>query len=53
MQMPRGAVVTGSSSGIEFETSLTLAENNFRTYATTNLGKTLYCYLIDYLVFVE
>jgi NADP-dependent 3-hydroxy acid dehydrogenase YdfG len=28
------ALVTGSSSGIELETSLTLAENNFRTYAT-------------------
>ena len=28
------AVVTGSSSGIGLETSLTLAENNFRTYAT-------------------
>jgi NAD(P)-dependent dehydrogenase (short-subunit alcohol dehydrogenase family) len=34
------AVVTGSSSGIGFETSLTLAENNFRTYATMrNLDK--------------
>lgn len=28
------AVVTGSSSGIGLETSLTLAENNFKTYAT-------------------
>ena len=28
------ALVTGSSSGIGLETSLTLAENNFRTYAT-------------------
>jgi len=28
------AVVTGSSSGIGLETSLTLAENNFITYAT-------------------
>jgi NAD(P)-dependent dehydrogenase (short-subunit alcohol dehydrogenase family) len=27
-------VVTGSSSGIGLETSLTLAENNFITYAT-------------------
>jgi NAD(P)-dependent dehydrogenase (short-subunit alcohol dehydrogenase family) len=28
------AVVTGSSSGIGFETSLILAKNGFRTYAT-------------------
>jgi NAD(P)-dependent dehydrogenase (short-subunit alcohol dehydrogenase family) len=28
------ALVTGSSSGIGLETSLTLAENKFRTYAT-------------------
>jgi NAD(P)-dependent dehydrogenase (short-subunit alcohol dehydrogenase family) len=28
------AVVTGSSSGIGFETSLVLARNNFRPYAT-------------------
>jgi NAD(P)-dependent dehydrogenase (short-subunit alcohol dehydrogenase family) len=28
------AVVTGSSSGIGFETSLTLARNGFHTYAT-------------------
>src|SRR5215204_4080070 len=28
------AVVTGSSSGIGFETSLLLAKNGFRTYAT-------------------
>jgi NAD(P)-dependent dehydrogenase (short-subunit alcohol dehydrogenase family) len=28
------ALVTGSSSGIGLEISLTLAENNFRTYAT-------------------
>ena len=34
------AVVTGSSSGIGLETSLILAENNFRTYATMrNLDK--------------
>jgi NAD(P)-dependent dehydrogenase (short-subunit alcohol dehydrogenase family) len=34
------ALVTGSSSGIGLETSLTLAENNFRTYATMrNLNK--------------
>ena len=34
------AVVTGSSSGIGLKTSLTLAENNFRTYATMrNLDK--------------
>ena len=35
--MPNGrevAVVTGSSSGIGFETSLTLARNGFYTYAT-------------------
>jgi NAD(P)-dependent dehydrogenase (short-subunit alcohol dehydrogenase family) len=28
------AVVTGSSSGIGYETSLTLARNGFHTYAT-------------------
>jgi NAD(P)-dependent dehydrogenase (short-subunit alcohol dehydrogenase family) len=34
------AIVTGSSSGIGLETSLTLAENNFTTYATMrNLDK--------------
>src|SRR5947208_15598115 len=34
------AVVTGSSTGIGFETSLTLARNGFVTYATMrNLGK--------------
>jgi NAD(P)-dependent dehydrogenase (short-subunit alcohol dehydrogenase family) len=34
------AVVTGSSSGIGFETSLTLARNGFLTYATMrNLNK--------------
>jgi NAD(P)-dependent dehydrogenase (short-subunit alcohol dehydrogenase family) len=34
------AVVTGSSSGIGFETSLLLAKNGFRTYATVrNPGK--------------
>src|SRR6266516_2369377 len=34
------AVVTGSSSGIGFETSLTLARNGFMTYATMrNLNK--------------
>ena len=34
------AVVTGSSSGIGFETSLTLARSGFFTYATMrNLGK--------------
>ena len=34
------AIVTGSSSGIGLETSLTLAENSFITYATTqNLDK--------------
>src|SRR5919197_6670067 len=35
--MPNGrkvAVVTGSSSGIGFETALTLARNGFYTYAT-------------------
>jgi NAD(P)-dependent dehydrogenase (short-subunit alcohol dehydrogenase family) len=30
----RVAAVTGSSSGIGFETSLTLARNGFYTYAT-------------------
>ncbi len=34
------AVVTGSSSGIGFETSLLLAKNHYRTYATMrNLNK--------------
>ncbi|HYZ59031.1 MAG TPA: SDR family NAD(P)-dependent oxidoreductase [Nitrososphaeraceae archaeon] len=34
------AVVTGSNSGIGFETSLRLAKNEFRTYATVrNLDK--------------
>jgi NAD(P)-dependent dehydrogenase (short-subunit alcohol dehydrogenase family) len=34
------AIVTGSSIGIGLETSLTLAENNFTTYATMrNLDK--------------
>ena len=34
------AVVTGSSTGIGFETSLTLARNGFLTYATMrNLNK--------------
>ena len=33
------AVVTGSSSGIGFETSLALSRNGFHTYATVrNLG---------------
>jgi NAD(P)-dependent dehydrogenase (short-subunit alcohol dehydrogenase family) len=36
----RVAVVTGSSSGIGLETSLTLARNGFLTYATMrNLNK--------------
>lgn len=36
----RVALVTGSSSGIGYETSLTLARNGFLTYATTrNLNK--------------
>jgi NADP-dependent 3-hydroxy acid dehydrogenase YdfG len=34
MQDQRVAVVTGSSSGIGLETSLTLARNGFYTYAT-------------------
>jgi NAD(P)-dependent dehydrogenase (short-subunit alcohol dehydrogenase family) len=37
---PRVAVVTGSSTGIGYETSLTLARNGFLTYATMrNLNK--------------
>jgi len=43
--MPNGrevAVVTGSSSGIGYETSLTLARNGFYTYATMrNIGKSV------------
>jgi NAD(P)-dependent dehydrogenase (short-subunit alcohol dehydrogenase family) len=36
----RVAVVTGASSGIGYETSLTLARNGFHTYATMrNLEK--------------
>jgi NAD(P)-dependent dehydrogenase (short-subunit alcohol dehydrogenase family) len=34
MQDQKVAVVTGSSTGIGFETSLTLARNGFYTYAT-------------------
>jgi NAD(P)-dependent dehydrogenase (short-subunit alcohol dehydrogenase family) len=34
MEDQKVAVVTGSSSGIGFETSLTLARNGFYTYAT-------------------
>ena len=38
--MTKVAVVTGSSSGIGFETSLLLAKNRFKTYATMrNLNK--------------
>ena len=38
--MTKVAVVTGSSSGIGFETSLLLAQNQFKTYATMrNLNK--------------
>ncbi len=38
--MKKVAVVTGSSSGIGFETSLLLARNQFKTYATMrNLNK--------------
>jgi NAD(P)-dependent dehydrogenase (short-subunit alcohol dehydrogenase family) len=38
--MTKVAVVTGSSSGIGFETSLLLARNQFKTYATMrNLNK--------------
>lgn len=40
MQQKKVAVVTGSSSGIGFETSLLLAGNGFYTYATMrNIGK--------------
>jgi NAD(P)-dependent dehydrogenase (short-subunit alcohol dehydrogenase family) len=38
----RIAIVTGSSSGIGFETALTLARNGFYTYATMrNLKKSI------------
>ncbi|MPZ08315.1 MAG: SDR family NAD(P)-dependent oxidoreductase [Nitrososphaeraceae archaeon] len=38
--MTRVAIVTGSSSGIGYETSLLLARNRFTTYATMrNLNK--------------
>ena len=37
---PKPAVVTGSSSGIGYETALLLARNDFYTYATMrNLNK--------------
>jgi NAD(P)-dependent dehydrogenase (short-subunit alcohol dehydrogenase family) len=40
MAEEKTAIVTGSSSGIGFETSLLLARNGFRTYATLrNLDK--------------
>src|ERR1700757_3969647 len=40
MSNQRVAVVTGASSGIGYETSLTLARNGFLTYATMrNLSK--------------
>ena len=40
MKAEKVAVVTGSSSGIGFETSLALARNGFMTYATMrNLNK--------------
>ena len=40
MNIPKVAVVTGSSSGIGLETSLLLARNQFTTYATMrNLDK--------------
>jgi NAD(P)-dependent dehydrogenase (short-subunit alcohol dehydrogenase family) len=34
LRLPEVAIVTGNSSGIGFETSLTLARNGFYTYAT-------------------
>jgi len=37
----RIAIVTGSSSGIGFETALTLARNGFYTYATMRNLKNL------------
>ena len=38
--MDKVALVTGSSSGIGFETSLALARNGYHTFATMrNLGK--------------
>jgi NAD(P)-dependent dehydrogenase (short-subunit alcohol dehydrogenase family) len=37
----RIAIVTGSSSGIGFETTLTLARNGFYTYATMRNLKNL------------
>ena len=40
--MAKVAVVTGSSSGIGYETSLLLARNEFETYATVrNLKKSI------------
>jgi NAD(P)-dependent dehydrogenase (short-subunit alcohol dehydrogenase family) len=39
-QTEKVAIVTGSSTGIGFATSLALARNGFHTYATVrNLGK--------------
>ena len=39
MQEQKVAIVTGSSSGIGFETSLELAKNGFYTYATMRDNK--------------
>lgn len=40
MQVEKVALVTGSSSGIGFETSLLLSKSDFITYASMrNLGK--------------
>jgi NAD(P)-dependent dehydrogenase (short-subunit alcohol dehydrogenase family) len=40
MKAQNVALVTGSSSGIGFETALLLARNGFNTYASVlNLGK--------------
>ena len=40
MLQEKVAVVTGSSTGIGYETALTLARNGFYTYATMrNLGE--------------
>jgi NAD(P)-dependent dehydrogenase (short-subunit alcohol dehydrogenase family) len=41
------AVVTGSSSGIGFETSLTLARNGFHTYATMRKLEEKSEYIVD------
>lgn len=53
-QAEKIAVVTGSSSGIGFETSLLLAKNGFHTYATVrNADKALLHPALQMLLLLE